>query len=175
MSKPVSSTIRQHSSYETDSESDSIVSTASSSEQDSTSENDSGKSPKAPVMKVRQAPDTVPTMPAMAKANMAPPSPTLTNKQVIEQKRAQYGQARHLPAYQRDTNINKIKTIKQDAIADIQQPTKHNPAWERFSGAITNNGTLHLDYDFIDMRELSAWLGTSPASLCELSISRYKM
>ena len=119
MSKPVSSTIRQHSSYETDSESDSIVSTASSSEQDSASENDSGKSPKAPAMKVRQAPDTVPIMPAMAKANMAPSSPTLTNRQVVEQKRAQYGQGRHLPSYQRDTNINKIKTIKQDAIADI--------------------------------------------------------
>jgi hypothetical protein len=80
-------------------------------------------------MKTHQASDAASTTPATHNTNSsAPPqaaitssAPTVKNRQTGDQKRARYGQARNLPAYQRDTNIKKVNTVKKGGAADIQQ------------------------------------------------------
>ncbi len=119
-------------------------------------------------MKTRQPSDAAPTTPATHNTNSsAPPQtgmtsspPNVKNRQTVDQKRARYGQARNLPAYQRDTHIKKIKTTKQGGSADIQQapkpdglcgpsakPTTNNPFIVRFRGSDTSK----LDMSFRNM------------------------
>jgi hypothetical protein len=154
MSKPISSTPRRHSQSETDTDTEtgSRVSSPSASEQSSASEDGSEKSAQAPVMKTRQTSDASPTTTATATQNtnssalpqttMTSSSPTVKNRQTGAQKRAQYGQARDLPAYQRDTDIKKIKTTKQGGAADILQAPKSDNRWDKFTKAVTAEGDL---------------------------------
>jgi hypothetical protein len=95
-------------------------------------------------MKTRQTRDASPTTPATNNTNSsAPPqaavtssAPTVKNRQTGDQKRARYGQARNLPAYQRDTDIKKVKIEKQGGAADIQQAPKSDNRWAPSAQAI---------------------------------------
>jgi hypothetical protein len=101
-------------------------------------------------MKTRQTRDTAPTTPAPhntstsspPKATITSSSPTVKTRQTGDQKRARYGQARNLPAYQRDTDIKKIKTTKQGGAADILQAPKSDNRWDKFTKAVTAEGDL---------------------------------
>ena len=179
MSNRIPSTPRHQSQYETDTdqETSSRVSSPSASEQSSASEDGSEKSAKTPVMKTRQTSDASPTTPATNNTNSsAPPqaaitssAPTVKNRQTGDQKRARYSQARNLPAYQRDTNIKKVKIEKQGGAADIQQALKPDGRWDQFTKAVTTDGKLETDILNLNvMSELVAWLRTSPSSLREL-------
>jgi hypothetical protein len=177
MSNSIPSTPRPKSQSETDTETSSLVSSPSASEKNSASEDGSEKSAQPPVMKTRQPSDAAPPTPAAHNANSsAPPqaamtssAPTVKNRQTGDQKRARYRQARNLPAYQRDTNIKKVKIEKQGGAADMQQAPKPDGRWDQFTKAVTTDGKLELEIlDLHVMSELVAWLRTSPSSLREL-------
>ena len=130
-------------------------------------------------MKTRQTRDAAPTTPvthntnsrAPSQAAMTSSSPSVKNRQTREQKRARYGQARDLPAYQRHTDIYEMKTIKQGGAADIPQVPKATNRWDEFTNAVTTDGTLTLQrLSESDMSELTAWLRTSPPALRRLGI-----
>jgi hypothetical protein len=184
MSNRIPSTPRRNSQYETDTETRSLVSTTSSSEQGSASEDGSEKSAQAPVMKTRQTSDVAPTTPvthnttssAPPQATMTSSSPTAKNRQTGDQKRARSGQAHNLPAYQLDTDIKKIKTEKEGGAADTQQAPKPDNRWGKFTKAVTMDGKLSLKNSReIEMSELAAWLRTSPTSLRALTITDCNM
>jgi len=179
MSNRIPSTSSRRSQSETDTETSSLVGSSSASGQSSASEDGSEKSRQAPVMKTRQSSDAAPTTPATHNTNSsAPPQaamtsspPTVKERQTGDQKRARYGQARNLPAYQRDTNIKKVKTVKQGGSADIQHESEHNSVGEKFSNAM-REGSLNSGDVCVEnlLRELAVWLRTSPDSLRELLI-----
>ncbi|CAM8651783.1 Leucine-rich repeat [Oxalobacteraceae bacterium] len=184
MSKPISSTPRSDPQSETDTETSSRVSTTSSSEQGSASEDGSEKLERAPLMTTRQTSNAALTTPVKHNTNSsAPPqaamtssSPTVKNRQTGDQKIARYGQAHNLPAYQRDTDIKKIKIEKEGGAADIQQAPKPDNRWDKFTKAVTMDGKLSLKNSReIEMSELAAWLRTSPTSLRALTITDCNM
>lgn len=98
-------------------------------------------------MKTRQTSDTASRTAATHNTNSSAPSqaavtsssPTVKNRQTVDQKRARYGQARNLPAYQRDTNIKKVKIEKQGGTAGIQQAPKQDNRWAPSAQAIDPN------------------------------------
>jgi hypothetical protein len=97
---------------------------------------------------------------------MTSSSPTVKNRQTGGQKRARYGQARNLPAYQRDIDIKKIKTTKQGGAADIQQAPKPENRWDQFTKAVTTDGKLTMKFaDVNAISDLVAWLKTCPICL----------
>jgi hypothetical protein len=181
MSNLIPSTPRRHSQSETDTDTSSRVSTASSSGQSSASEDDSEKSAQTPVMKTRPTRDTAQEMPATQSTNSSAPSPaTMTssspsvkNRQTGDQKRARYGQARDLLAYQRHAQINKLNTVKKAQKAekarktektDIPRTTTPDNRWDRFTNAVNPSG-LFILRRANELSELVAWLSTSPTSL----------
>jgi Ran GTPase-activating protein (RanGAP) involved in mRNA processing and transport len=132
-------------------------------------------------MKTRRTSDASPTTPATQNTNsnsstplqatMTSSAPTVKNRQTVDQKRARYGQARNLPAYQRETDIKKGKIEKQGGVADIPQAPKPENRWDKFTKEVTAEGDLTLlELSESDMSELTAWLRTSPAALVRLGI-----
>ena len=138
-------------------------------------------------MKTRPTRDTAQEMPATQSTNSSAPSPaTMTssspsvkNRQTGDQKRARYGQARDLLAYQRHAQINKLNTVKKAEKAekarktektDIPRTTTPDNRWDRFTNAVNPSG-LFILRRANELSELVAWLSTSPTSLRELIIS----
>ena len=161
MSNRIPSTPRRQSQSETDTETSSLVSSPSASEQSSASEEGSEKSAQAPVMKSRKnganspknsSADTANSGVA-SRTNMKSSSPRVTNRQTGDQKRARYGQARDLPAYQRGAHIGRGYKFEKEMTADgkliIESSKKFN------------------------MGDLITWFRTSPASLREISFNQH--
>ena len=107
-------------------------------------------------MKTRQTRDATPTTPATHNTNSSAPSqvtmtsspPTVTNRQTGDQKRARYGRAKNLPAYQRSAHIGQ---------------------GYKFEKMITGDGKLTLKSSSkFNMGDLITWLRTAPASLREI-------
>ena len=181
MSNSIPSTPRRHPQSETDTETSSLVSSPSASEQSSASEDGSETSVKVPVMKTRPTRDTAQAIPATQSTNssappqatMTPSSPTVTNRQTVDQKRTRYAGAHNLTAYQRDTSIKKIK---QGGAASTQQAPKPDRTWEKFSKAVTAKGELTVrKLSERDIIKLAAWLRTSPAALRALIIPKLQL
>ena len=135
-------------------------------------------------MTTRQTSAAAPTTPATHNTNssalsqgaMPSSSLTVTNRQTADQKRARYRQDRNLPAYQRETNIKKVKIEKQGGAADIQQAPKPDGSWDKFKEDVATDGVMILaglgSREFI---ELAAWLRTSPGCLLEIIICNCRM
>jgi hypothetical protein len=158
MSNSIPSTPRRHSQPKTDPDTDtsSLVSSTSSSEQDSASADDSVQPEDAPVMSTRQARDTDSrtsatddaNQSATSQATMTSSTPTVKKRQTGDEKRALYGQARNLTAYQRSAHVGQ---------------------GYQFEKMITADGKLTIrDSKKLKVGDLIAWLRTSPASLREI-------